>query len=163
METKDNIPFHEFIALDDSAKEMLGAYYEWLKDDQQLSPEEASAFAHAADRYLRDFVVDIMAQHPSQTSPALVKAYLGNWYIIHTLTPTLEEIELIAKALALLHIHAAHTGVIAKEHADTTSALLKDPSFFKTRLEDFWDLTPEGIDNWREINDYRKAINERTH
>jgi hypothetical protein len=159
METNGNVPFAEFIELDNSAKEMLGAYYEWLQSDQGISPEEASPMAHAADRYLRDFVVDIMAVPPSETSPALVRAYLGNWYPIHTLTPTLEEVALIAKALELLHTQAALTGTIAKEHAEQTTKLLSDPAYFKKRLQEFWDLTPDAIDNWRQADDYREMIN----
>jgi hypothetical protein len=163
MSTSDNVPFSEFIAPDRNAQKMLGEFFNWLKDDKGLTPQDASELAHAADRYLRDFVVDIMAIQPEETSAKLVRMYLGNWYIVNTLTPTLKEIELIARALELLHAHAAITGKITAECATEASATAKDPTPFKERLEQFWDLTPEGIDSWREVDDYRKPINESIH
>ncbi|MDF1523322.1 MAG: hypothetical protein P1P87_10945, partial [Trueperaceae bacterium] len=53
-------------------------------EEQREEPEGAGALAHAADRYLRDFVVDIRETGPADADPCLPRDYLANWYIIHT-------------------------------------------------------------------------------
>ena len=101
----DNILFGKFVELDNQCRELLGNFYEWMKAPHGagLKEQEASDLAHAADRYLRDFVVDIKELPPTKSDISTVRQYLGNWYPINTLEPSHEEVDRISKALALFH------------------------------------------------------------
>lgn len=147
--------FSGFVEKDARCVELLASFYEWLKapEGRGLAPEKASPLANDADRYLRDFLVDILERDAGGSTPATVTGYLGNWYIVNTLIPTHEEIDRIAGALAFLHEFAALKGVVGSGAADGVTSLLADPTHFHERLEEFWDLTPEAIPTWKSLDD----------
>lgn len=147
----------DFVRLDRECLHLLQEYYAWLQGPEgcSLSPEEASPLAHAADRFLRDFVVDIKETGPADEDPTLVRQYLGNWYIIHTLEPNHGEVARILEALRHLYAYLAHRGVVSPATADRVAEQLADAGFYHRRLEDFWGLTPDRIPGWRAEDDYR--------
>jgi len=149
--------YADFLARDRRCAEMLRAFHGWLKTPEggALEPLHAGAMAHAADRYLRDFLADIGEEEPEGSNLAWVRRYLGNWYIIHTLEPSAAEIDVIAEALTRLHDFAAKTRRIPASDAREVEEALADPSFFVARLDAFFALTPERISAWREVDDYR--------
>jgi len=146
----------DFLRLDTLCAELLQGFAAWLRGEGGgLAPREAGALAHAADRYLRDFVVDCKETGPADEDPSLVRQYLANWYIIHTLYPTHEEIDRILAALRRLYAYLAREGLVGEATRAAVERSLADPAFFHDRLEAFWDLTPEDIDAWRSVDDYR--------
>lgn len=155
--------FSDFVEPDNRGYELLQKFFAWLQapEGAGLEVQEASPLAHAADRYLRDFVVDILELPPEATDEETVRRYLANWYIVNTLTPTHEEVDLIARAISLLHRFAAIQGAIPSSRADAVVRLLEEPGFFHERLESFWALTPDDVVSWREVCDYRQKNKER--
>jgi len=147
----------DFLRLDTRCVELLLDFFAWLQREEggSLEPETASHFAHAADRYLRDFVVDIQETGPADADPTLPRQYLGNWYIIHTLVPTHEEMERIREALASLYRFLHVRGLMPAETTAAVADALSDAAFFRNRLESFWDLNPDDIAAWRDVEDYR--------
>ncbi|TAL16937.1 hypothetical protein EPN96_07090 [bacterium] len=150
--------FENFVEMDGRARGFLGLFYQWLRSGTgpALADQKASDLAHKADRYLRDFVVDILELAPEKSDAETVRKYLGNWYIINTLGPTLEELDLIGESLRLFHQWAALRGIIGKDTEAGVIAALSKMDFFHGRLESFWSLRPEGITGWRAVDDYRK-------
>ncbi len=153
----------DFVRLDSECLQLLRGYYAWLQEPEGpcLSPEEASPLAHAADRFLRDFVVDIKETGPGDEDPTLVRQYLSNWYIIHTLEPSHEEMACILEALGHLYAYLSRRGVVSPATAERVAAHLAQPGFYHKRLEDFWALTPDGIPGWRAADDYRPRRNRQ--
>ena len=145
----------DFVRLDNLCLELLQDFARWLRDEAGEPPERAGALARAADRYLRDFVVDCKETGPADEDPTLVRQYLGNWYIIHTLYPSHEEIDQILDALRRLYAYLEVRGILPPRTRKAVHRMLLDGAFFHERLEAFWALTPEGIDAWRAVDDYR--------
>lgn len=152
--------YSDFFEMDTEAMNLMGSFFKWLTDAEggMLEVAKASPLAHDGDRYLRDFLVEIMETRPGGSTPETVSIYLGNWYVINTLEPSHAEIDRIAIALTLLHGYMADNGKISGEMAKKVAGLLSDTAFFHQRLEEFWALTPEKITAWREISDYRKPL-----
>ncbi len=148
----------DFVRLDGVCHELLREFVGWLQQEPvSLPPAEAGALTHAADRYLREFVVDIMETGPTDADPSLVRSYLGNWYIIHTLEPSFREMDQIARALDLFYQFLPERGILDGEAALRVRAQLQDRAFYHGRLEAFWNLTPDTIAPWRAVDDYRRA------
>lgn len=149
----------DFVRLDGLCAELLGDFYGWLQASEGggLGPVDASPLAHGADRYLRDFVVDVRETGPSDADPGLPRQYLANWYIVNTLEPSHAEIDLILRALQLLYRYLGSTGVLDPGDARAVVETLEDAEIFHRRLEDFWNLTPDGVPAWRAVADYRKS------
>lgn len=145
--------------LDALCADLLRDFFRWLQAPEggDLPGDRAAPLAHAADRYLRDFAVDIAEAGPADADPSLPRRYLANWYIVHTLTPSHPEIDRIRQALVLLHRYLAETGIADTETALAAQEQLGDAGFFHERLEAFWGLTPEGISAWRSVEDYPRA------
>lgn len=147
----------DFVRLDRLCAGLSTEFFHWLQGDGggALPPERATPLAHAADRYLRDFVVDCKETGPSDADPSLVRQYLGNWYVVCTLAPSHGEIDRIAEALRRLYAFLRERGLVSERTAGAVDAILGEPGFFHERLEAFWDLTPEKIGEWRAVDDYR--------
>lgn len=148
----------DFVRLDGLCAGLLGEFFGWLRapEAENLPAERASLLAHAADRYLRDFVVDIAEAGPANASPSLPRRYLANWYIVHTMAPSHAEIDVILAALLLLYRYLEERGIVDAGSASEVEEGLADGEYFHRRLEGFWGLTPEGIDAWRREDDYRR-------
>lgn len=151
--------FAEFFEMDSAAMETLGRFFKWLQTSEGGDHEAktASALSHDADRYAREFLIEVRETPIAGTGAAHVASYLGNWWIINTLTPTEEEQARIALALTALHRYLASEGMITGAASKEAEKILADSDRFKKRLEDFWELTPEGIDAWRAVDDYRRS------
>jgi O-acetyl-ADP-ribose deacetylase (regulator of RNase III) len=148
----------DFVRLDTLCASLLRRFFEWMqaREGGMSPPGRASVLVHAADRYLRDFVVDIKERGPADQDSTLVRQYLGNWYIIHTLTPSHEEIDRIAEALQRLYAYLAEAQIVSRATADSVAQALRSTDFFHARLEAFWNLTPDTIPVWRQVDDYRR-------
>jgi len=149
---------NDFERLDRLCAELLRGFYRWLQEASGggLSPEEASPLAHGADRYLRDFLVDILEAGPADADGDTARQYVGSWYIINTLSPTHAEVELILRSLWLLYRYLEVEGIVDEGTCASAQEDLADAAFFRERLEAFWNLTPEGISAWRSVADFRR-------
>ncbi|MBI5444835.1 MAG: hypothetical protein HY900_26935 [Deltaproteobacteria bacterium] len=154
----------DFVRLDGLCLELVKEFFATLQEPSHGSrlPEAASALAHAADRYVRDFLVDFMERDPGDPAERLVRQYVGNWYIVQTLEPSHEEIETILEALDLFYAFLASLGLLEAAEASSFRKALSDHAFFHRRLEEFWDLTPERISAWRDVDDYRRDLPPRS-
>ncbi len=146
-----------FVRRDRACAELLQAFRRWLQQPEggEREPDHAGALAHAADRYLREFVADCKELDPDHADPTLVRQYLGHWYIVHTLEPSHDEIDRAAEALAHLYRFLAGREVVDDATARAVAELLADPAYFHDRLERFWALTPDEIPGWLATDDYR--------
>ncbi len=147
-----------FARKDRACAELLQAFCRWLQQPHggKKEPDHAGALAHAADRYLREFVVDCKELGPDHPDPALVRQYLGHWYIVHTLEPSHDEIDRAAEALTHLYRFLAGQEVVDGGTARAVAELLADTAYFHDRLERFWNLTPDEIPDWLAADDYRQ-------
>jgi hypothetical protein len=149
----------DFVRLDPLCAGLLQDFFGWLqtRGGGNIAAERAGALAHAADRYLRDFVVDITEAGPADAEPSLPRRYLANWYIVNTLSPTHAEVDTIREALFLLHRYREEKAIIDAASAAAAQDALADAEYFHRRLEEFWDLTPDTIAAWRGIDEVRRA------
>jgi len=148
----------DFVRLDQRCLELLREFFAWLQEPGggRAEPQHAARLAHAADRYLRDFVVDIMETGPADADPTLPSRYLANWYVIHTLEPTHAELDLIREALSRLYPFLTQREIVPAQTSEAVLGALADGEFFRARLEAFWELTPDAIAAWRAVHDYRR-------
>lgn len=148
----------DLVRLDSACHGLLKQFVGWLQQaPHSLPASEAGELTHAADRYLRDFLVDILETGPADADPTLVRRYLANWYIIHTLEPTAREVDRILCALDLLYHFLAERGILDPAGAERVRSQLLDRDYYQRRLETFWELAPDTIAAWRAVDDYRRG------
>ena len=151
------------VELDLIARELLGGFYLWLQapGGGSLDPFEASPLALEADRYARDFLIEILEYPAVSSTRRTVLAYLSNWYIINTLEPSRGEMEKIARALSLFHTFLRSLSLAPGEECLAVERLLAEPERFHKRLDDFWELTAEQVADWRGEDDYRRLTDPK--
>ncbi len=79
------------LRVDGLCRDLLMAFYEELQA-KGGEPEIATELARSADYFIRDFVVGYKQWHLFDDSRSPVRPFAGNWYIVNTLEPTIEEL-----------------------------------------------------------------------
>ena len=115
-----------------------------------LTPRDATLLANSADFFLRDFVVDRMRANPFDERPGLVRQFAGNWYIVTTLEPNVDE---LARHLAGIRAfyHFLHSeGLISSDYLQAVETECEALPWFSDRIESFWSITEDGYQNWEQ-------------
>ncbi len=113
-----------------------------------LTPRDATLLANSADYYLRDFVVDRMRRNPFDEPPGLIRQFAGNWYIVNTLEPNVDE---LARHLAGIRAfyHFLHgEGLISAVFLQTVEAECEALPWFSSRIDSFWSIEEDGYYTW---------------
>lgn len=113
-----------------------------------LTPRDATLLANSADYYLRDFVVDRMRRNPFDERPGLVRQFAGNWYIVNTLEPNVDELARhLAGIRAFYHfLHEEH--LISAEFLQAVEAECEALPWFSGRIDSFWSIEEDGYYSW---------------
>ena len=113
-----------------------------------LSPEDATALAGAADYFVRDFVVSIKARSIFEERPGIVRQFAGNWYIVNTMEPLIEEIDGYLAGIKgfyrFLHGHQ----LISLKFLQAIEAECAEREFYAGRIESFWAISGDGYLAW---------------
>jgi len=148
---------NDFMRLDAECAVLLKEFCSWLQTPEggNSSPLEAGKLAHAADRYLRNFVVDIKETGPSDDNPALARQYLSNWLILNALAPSAEELEAAAASVKALYKYLCGKNIISESSLSGIIEEIPDAAYLSERLSQFEELRPENAVLWRSVDDYR--------
>jgi len=148
---------NDFMRLDAECAALLKEFCRWLQTPEggNASPLEAGKLAHAADCYLRNFVVDIKETGPSDGNPALARQYLSNWLILNALTPNAEELESASASVKALYKYLCGINIISESSLTEIIEEIPDAEYLSERLSQFEELTPESAVLWRSVDDYR--------
>ncbi|TWJ19414.1 hypothetical protein [Geobacter argillaceus] len=113
-----------------------------------LTQRDATLLANSADYYLRDFVVDRMRRNPFDEPPGLIRQFAGNWYIVNTLEPNVDE---LARHLAGIRAfyHFLHgEGLISAGFLQAVEAECEALPWFSSRIDSFWSIEEDGYYTW---------------
>ncbi len=135
------------LRVDGLCRELLITFYN-ERLEAGLSEHEATLLANSADFYLRDYLIGFRQLNLLDSDPGVVRQFAGNWYIVNTMEPVIAEIAEhlggIREFYRFLHsfgaIDAAVFAAIEQDCADI--------SYYKGRIETFWDIKADGYYQW---------------
>lgn len=135
------------LRVDGLCRELLLAFYQ-ERIRSGLSEHEATGLANSADFYLRDYLIGFRQLNVLDSDPGVVRQFAGNWYIVNTMEPVIEEIaehlsgirEFYRFLYSIEAIDAAFLAAIEQDCADI--------SYYRERIEAFWDIKDDGYYQW---------------
>jgi hypothetical protein len=149
IDKRDYVPatLEDEVRVDKLCGELLQRFYRESMD-AGLAPEQATAFASAADYFVRDFVVSIKNRSIFDERSGIVRQFAGNWYIVNTLEPNADEIERylagVKEFYRFLHGHR----LISLKFLQAIEAECAQLDYYAKRIETFWDISGDGYQAW---------------
>ncbi len=115
-----------------------------------LTPHDATLLANSADYYLRDFVVDRMRANLFEEKPGLVRQFAGNWYIVNTLEPNVDELARHLAGIRAFYRFLREEGLISDDFFQSMEAECESLPWFSGRIESFWAIKDDGYTAWEQ-------------
>ena len=138
--------FDDEIRVDQLCRALLQDFHQYLLE--RFEPLSAGLKAGAADYFLRDFLIDHQRTHAFALSPARIRAFAGNWYIINNLEPNLEELRGLLDGVAAYCRFCLERDLLDKDLAAAAEQECARHSFFEERIDSFHALVGDGYLAW---------------
>jgi hypothetical protein len=137
------------IRIDRQCVDLLRRLYQDLTKQSGVSPEQAGAFCHGADYFLREFVIADRRENLFAVDASHIRQFAGHWYIIRTLEPNLKELTSILRGTAEFYRFLARQGLMTEDLANEIASQCQELAYYQQRIEDFWAIEGDGFDAWR--------------
>jgi hypothetical protein len=135
------------LRVDGLCRELLMTFYH-ERIASGVSEHDATLLANSADLFLRDYLIGVRQLNLLESDPDVVRKFAGNWYIVNTMEPVIEEIAAhlagIREFYLFLHsieaIDAEFHGAVEQDCADLT--------YYQSRIDSFWEIKGDGYLEW---------------
>jgi hypothetical protein len=139
--------FDDELRVDSLCRDLMLKFYRSLLDDR-LPPAEATALASGADYFIRDFVIDKKQLNILAENPGLVRQFAGNWYIVNTLEPNLQELCGYLGGILEFYRFLCNNGSISAKYFDIVAKECSDVAYYEARIDSFWAIQGDGYLAW---------------
>lgn len=136
------------IRSDQLCRKLLKQYHQYLLEEKGTEPLEAGAQASGADFFLRDFMIDNQRTNVFHISAELVRGFAGNWYIINTLEPNMDELKSILKGIDSFYTFCAAKKLINPSTAEKVNQSCNHLDYYQQRINSFHNLIEDGYAAW---------------
>ena len=135
------------LRVDGFCRELLMTFYH-ERIASGLNEHDATLLANSADHYLRDYLIGVRQLNLLESDPDVVRQFAGNWYIVNTMEPVIEEIAAHLAGIRefyrfLCSIEAIDSGFFAAIEKDCA-----DLSYYQSRIDSFWEIQGDGYNAW---------------
>lgn len=132
---------------DQLCQQLLRRYYDSLLA-AGVAPHDATALANGADYYVRDFLVGYKQRNLFDERTGIVRQFAGNWYIVNTLEPGLDELAGHLRGVASFYGFLAEHGLISSSFLAAVAAECADLDYYERRIATFWAIERDGYLAW---------------
>jgi hypothetical protein len=135
------------IRADQLCQKLLRRFYLALQE-QGMSPEDATVLAGSADYYVRDFVVGYKHRSLFDERPGIVRQFAGNWYIVNTIEPTIQELAGHLQGVRAFYRFLLERQLIGGSFHGAVERECADLAYYDDRIGSFWDIQGDGYGAW---------------
>lgn len=140
--------FDDEIRVDKLCKVLLKQYHQYLLNNNDISPLLAGAHASGADYFLRDFMIDNRRTNITEISAELIHSFAGNWYIINTLEPNMEELGTILHGIDFFYRFCAEKKMVTASLPEKIHQACSRIGYYQERIESFHEISGDGYSVW---------------
>jgi len=140
--------FDDELRVDNLCKELLQQYHQHLLNNNDISPIQAGSHASGADYFLRDFMIDNRRTNIIDISPELIHSFAGNWYIINTLEPNMEELGNILHGIDFFYRFCAEKKMVDPSLTEQIHQACSRIEYYQERIESFHEISGDGYMVW---------------
>lgn len=135
------------LRVDALCRELLLTFYH-ERVGTGLDENDATLLANSADYFVRDFLIGARQLNPLSIGGGVVRRFAGNWYIINTLEPSIEELAVHLDGIREFYrFLAGHDAIGAAALAEIEQDCA-DRAFYAQRIEAFWNIAGDGYYAW---------------
>jgi hypothetical protein len=135
------------LRVDGLCRELLMAFY-FEKTAAGMSEHDATLLANSADYFVRDYLIGARQLNLLEIEGKEVRRFAGNWYIINTLDPAIDELEGHLKGVCEFFRYLAEKDAISYETFAGIESNCATLAFYCNRIESFWDIQGDGYYAW---------------
>lgn len=136
------------IKVDQRCRKLLENFLQYLLNEKNLDPLTAGSHAKGADYFLRDYMIDHCRENIFAINAARVSSFAGNWYIVSTLEPNMEELESLLQGVRHFYAFCAEKELIDPALLPAIVDACSKLTYYTERIEDFHQLKDDGFLDW---------------
>ena len=137
------------LRVDGLCRELLMTFYQ-ERIASGLNENEATLLASSADHFLRDYLIGVRQLNLLDSEPDVVRQFAGNWYIVNTMEPVIEEIAVHLNGIREFYRFLFSIEAITPEFLSTVDKDCTDFSYYKARIDSFWEIQGDGYLAWEQ-------------
>lgn len=145
----DPVTLEDELRVDTNCRQLLLEFYNHMTETG-MAPDQATRLANGADYFVRDFVVDARRCNLFDEQPGLVWRFAGNWYIVNTLEPGIDELKNYLAGIAAFYRYLRDQGAISSEYCQVVEQECGLDEFYRQRIDDFWSISDDGYLAWEQ-------------
>jgi len=135
------------LRVDGLCRELLMTFYQ-ERIASGVKEHEATLLANSADHFLRDFLIGVRQLNLLDSEPDVVRQFAGNWYIVNTMEPVIEEIEVHLNGIREFYRFLYRIEAIDSEFFMAIEKDCSDLAYYKSRIDSFWEIQGDGYSAW---------------
>lgn len=135
------------LRVDGLCRELLMTFY-YDRIAAGMNENEATLLASSADHYLRDYLIGVRQLNLLDSDPDAVRKFAGNWYIVNTLEPVIEEIATHLHGIREFYRYLSTIGAITAEFYTAIEQDTSDLAYYQSRIDSFWGIKGDGYYEW---------------
>lgn len=141
------ITLEDELKVDGLCRELLISFYN-DRLESGLSEHEATLLANSADFYLRDYLIGARQLNLLESDSGVVRKFAGNWYIVTTMEPVIEEIEEHLNGIREFYRFLCRKNTVEASFCTLIEQDCADLQFYKERIDSFWEIKADGYYQW---------------
>lgn len=135
------------LRVDGLCRDLLMAFYH-ERIAAGMNENEATLLANSADHYLRDYLIGVRQLNLLDSDPDAVRKFAGNWYIVNTMEPVIEEIATHLNGIREFYRFLSSIDAIDAEFQVEIEKDCSDLNYYKSRIDSFWEIKGDGYSEW---------------
>lgn len=135
------------LRVDSLCRELLLEFYN-QRVASGMPEHDATLLASSADYFVRDYLVGARQLNILEIQGGEVRRFAGNWYIVNTLEPDIDELERHLAGVREFFRFLAENSAISYETFAGIDSNCASLEFYKSRIEGFWNIQGDGYFEW---------------
>lgn len=135
------------LRVDALCRELLLAFYH-ERIAAGMDEHAATLLANSADYFVRDYLIGARQMNVLETAGGDVRRFAGNWYIVNTLEPDINELEGHLRGIREFFRFLAGQQAITPVALAAIENDCLDPIFYRQRIDSFLAIEGDGYYVW---------------
>ncbi len=135
------------LRVDGLCRELLMNFYS-ERIESGMSEHDATLLANCADYYLRDYLIGARQLNLLESDSDVVRKFAGNWYIVNTLEPVIDEIATHLNGIREFYRFLHNFEAIGSELYAAIEKDCSDIEYYSSRINAFWNIEGDGYLEW---------------
>ncbi len=136
------------LRVDGLCRELLLSFY-YERVGAGIGEHEATLLANSADYYLRDYLIGARQLNILHPVTGNVRRFAGNWYIVNTLDPDIEELQMHLDGIREFYSYLARLEAVSEHFRSSIETECSDLDYYRGRIDSFWSISGDGYYEWR--------------